>query len=185
MATKLYVVPSRRLPRTTPKPLPPKGPVPLHKQNSARRVTKIATMSDPGDGLLAISLSDSDDQSAARPDARPGASRTGQSSEAFEAVKRGYVAKVEEGEVSPFFHLVVPFLPPGGAPQIQPAFPSSPIEEGLCWGKAPSQEPKKKGEPRLTSADLEERLPPAEEPVEAGAAGRPPRRGGALLLPQV
>ncbi|KAL2110902.1 hypothetical protein VUR80DRAFT_573 [Thermomyces stellatus] len=56
-------------------------------------------MSDPGDGLLAISLSDSDDQSAARPDARPGASRTGQSSEAFEAVKRGYVAKVEEGEI--------------------------------------------------------------------------------------
>lgn len=57
-------------------------------------------MSDTEDGLLAITLSDSDDQpAAAEPDAKPRESRTGQSSQAFDAVKRSYATKLEEGEV--------------------------------------------------------------------------------------
>lgn len=52
-------------------------------------------MSDPEDGILAISLSDSDAESAGA--ARE--ARTGQSAGAFEAVKRAYEAKIEEGEV--------------------------------------------------------------------------------------
>lgn len=53
-------------------------------------------MSDAENGLMAIALSDSDDQPL---DTEPKASRTGQSSQAFDAVKRCYVAKIEEGEV--------------------------------------------------------------------------------------
>ena len=59
-------------------------------------------MSDPEDGILAIALSDSDDESAGA--ARE--ARTGQSAGAFEAVKRGYQVKVEEGEVRLYLHLL-------------------------------------------------------------------------------
>lgn len=52
-------------------------------------------MSDPEDGILAISLSDSDAEAAGA--ARE--ARKGQSAGAFEAVKRAYEAKIEEGEV--------------------------------------------------------------------------------------
>ena len=55
-------------------------------------------MSDAEDGLLAIALSDSDDQSG-EADAKPKDSRTGQSAQAFEAVKKSYKTKVEGGEV--------------------------------------------------------------------------------------
>lgn len=58
-------------------------------------------MSDPEDGILAIALSDSDDESAGA--ARE--ARTGQSAGAFEAVKKGYEVKVEEGEVCSPHHL--------------------------------------------------------------------------------
>lgn len=34
-------------------------------------------------------------------------------------------------------------------------------------------------------ADMEGHRPPAEEPLEAGGPGRPPRGGGAVLLPKV
>ena len=67
---------------------PTSAPTPEHR----------STMSDAEDGLLAIALSDSDDQPG-ETDANPKDSRTGQSVQAFEAVKKSYKAKVEGGEV--------------------------------------------------------------------------------------
>lgn len=59
---------------------------------------------DPS-GIFAIALSDSEDDGAAANDPSAGApqSRTGQSEEDFQAVRRTYRVKVENGEVgSPF-----------------------------------------------------------------------------------
>lgn len=67
--------------------------------------------SDPS-GLFAIALSDSEDDGAvATHDAGAGAppSRTGQSEEEFQAVRRAYRVKVENGEVG----FIPSFLPLG------------------------------------------------------------------------
>lgn len=57
-------------------------------------------MDDEDGGLLSIALSDSDsDQQTCASTTK--ASRTGQSEEAYQAVKRSYHVKIENGNVSP------------------------------------------------------------------------------------
>jgi hypothetical protein len=57
-------------------------------------------MDDEDGGLLSIALSDSDsDQQACASSTK--ASRTGQTEEEYQAVKRSYRVKVENGNVSP------------------------------------------------------------------------------------
>jgi hypothetical protein len=51
-------------------------------------------------GLMAINLSDSEDDTA-KTEEHPRARKTAQSEEAWQAVKADYTAKVENGEVSP------------------------------------------------------------------------------------
>jgi hypothetical protein len=65
---------------------------------------------DPG--FLAISISDDDDSAAEAAEPKqariPGTARTGQSEEDFQAVRRTYRVKIENGEVSLPYPLLFP-----------------------------------------------------------------------------
>lgn len=101
---------------------------------------------DPG--LLAISLSDDDDSApeAAEPkQARiPGTARTGQSEEEFQAVRREYRVKVENGEVS----VPLPFRPL--------VFVCSPLS--CCWIKLLASYPATQPRPQPHDPQLASRI---------------------------